>query len=61
VRSAIEVALVAFAADCDTNEDCLWNQSIGDQDFYGWTSIDEATDDEYDFIRAMVAVTGYTP
>jgi phosphonate transport system substrate-binding protein len=61
VRSAIEVALVAFAADCDTNEDCLWNQSIGNQDFYGWTSIDEATDDEYDFIRAMVAITGYTP
>ncbi len=61
MRAQIEAALVAFAAECDTNEDCAWNDSIGNQDFYGWTGIDPATDDEYDFIRAMVAVTGYTP
>jgi phosphonate transport system substrate-binding protein len=61
IRSAIEEALIAFVAECDTNEDCAWNKSIGDQDFYGWTDIDSATDDEYDFIRQMVAITGYTP
>lgn len=61
MRAEIEAALVAFAAECDTNEECAWNDSIGNQDFYGWTGIDPATDDEYDFIRAMVAVTGYTP
>jgi phosphonate transport system substrate-binding protein len=61
MRAQIEAALLAFAAECDTDEDCAWNDSIGNQDFYGWTGIDAATDDEYDFIRAMVAVTGYTP
>ena len=61
MRAEIEDALVAFAAECDDNEDCLWNQSIGSQDFYNWTGISPATDDEYDFIRQMVAITGYTP
>lgn len=61
MRLEIEAALVAFAGECDTDEDCAWNDSIGNQDFYGWTGIDAATDDEYDFIRAMVAVTGYQP
>jgi phosphonate transport system substrate-binding protein len=63
VRTAIEVALVAFQAECDgpDDDDCAWNKSIGNQDFYNWTGIEPATDDEYDFIRQMVAITGYTP
>jgi phosphonate transport system substrate-binding protein len=63
IRQAIEVALVEFAAECESadDENCAWNQSIGNQDFYNWTSIDTATDDEYDFIRQMVQLTGYTP
>jgi phosphonate transport system substrate-binding protein len=63
IRQAIEVALVEFAAECESpdDEECAWNQSIGSQDFYNWTGIDPATDDEYDFIRQMVALTGYTP
>ncbi|MEA3502355.1 MAG: phosphate/phosphite/phosphonate ABC transporter substrate-binding protein [Actinomycetota bacterium] len=61
IRAAIEDALVAFAAECDTDENCAWNESIGSQDFYNWTGIQSAADDEYDFIRQMVALTGYTP
>lgn len=61
IRVQIEDALVAFAAECDTDENCLWNQSIGSNDFYGWTGIAPATDEEYDFVRQMVALTGYTP
>ncbi|HKZ30442.1 MAG TPA: phosphate/phosphite/phosphonate ABC transporter substrate-binding protein [Acidimicrobiia bacterium] len=59
VRAQIEDALVAFAAECDTNEDCTWNQSIGNQDFYGWTGIDPATDSEYDSLRRIVELVGY--
>jgi phosphonate transport system substrate-binding protein len=58
VRTQIEEALVAFAAECETNEDCAWNQSIGNQDFYGWTGIEPATDGEYDELRAVVDVAG---
>jgi phosphonate transport system substrate-binding protein len=61
LRTQIEDALIAFAEACDTDENCLWNQTIGSSDFYGWTGINRATDDEYDFVRQMVAVTGYTP
>jgi phosphonate transport system substrate-binding protein len=61
LRTEIEDALLAFAAECDTDENCLWNQSIGSSDFYGWTGINRATDEEYDFVRQMVAVTGYQP
>jgi len=60
VRAQIEAALVAFAAECDDNEDCAWNQSIGNQDFYGWTSIDPAVDSEYDSLRKIVDLVGYT-
>ena len=60
VRAQIEDALVAFAAECDDNEDCAWNQSIGNQDFYGWTGIDAATDSEYDNLRTIVELVGYT-
>ena len=48
----IEDALAAFAAECDTDENCAWNSSIGDQDFYGWTGIDPAVDSEYDSSRS---------
>lgn len=54
VRAQIEEALVAFA------ETEAWDTSIGSADFYGWSGIAPATDAEYDFIRAMVAATGYT-
>ena len=61
IRAQIEEALVAFAAECETDENCTWNQSIGNQDFYGWTGIAPASDEEYDFIRQMVAAVGYDP
>jgi len=54
LRAQIEEALVAFA---ETEE---WGASIGSQDFYNWTGISPATDEEYDFIRQMVAATGLT-
>ncbi len=58
VRTQIEDALVAFAAECETDENCAWNDSIGNQDFYGWTGIEPATDAEYDSLRAVVEVAG---
>jgi phosphonate transport system substrate-binding protein len=58
IRTQIEDALVQFAADCETNDDCLWNQSIGAEDFYQWTSIQPATDAEYDPLRAVVETAG---
>jgi len=61
VRAQIEEALIAFAGECDDNDECAWNSSIGDQDFYGWTSIDPATDSEYDSLRAIVDLLGFTP
>jgi phosphonate transport system substrate-binding protein len=54
VRAQIEEALVAFA------ETEAWSESIGNNDFYGWTGIAPATDAEYDMVRAMVEATGYT-
>ena len=33
--------------------------SIGNQDFYGWTGIDRATDSEYDSLRTIVELVGY--
>ena len=54
LRAQIEAALLEFA----TTE--AWSQSIGNNDFYGWTGIAPATDAEYDFVRAMVEATGYT-
>lgn len=52
IRAQIEAALVAFA---ETPE---WATSIGSQDFYNWTGLSTATDEEYDFLRAMIAATG---
>jgi phosphonate transport system substrate-binding protein len=54
VRAQIEEALVAFS---QTEE---WGASIGSQDFYNWTGLNPATDEEYDFIRSMVAAAGIT-
>lgn len=50
VRATIAAALVAFA------ETDAWAESIGNQDFYGWTGIAPATDDEYDGLRAIEAL-----
>ncbi len=55
VRSQIETALVDFS------QTDAWAQSIGNNDFYGWTGIAPATDAEYDPVRKMVALVGYTP
>lgn len=52
LRTQIEDALVAFA------ETEAWDASIGSQDFYNWTGLSVATDEEYDFIRSMVAAVG---
>lgn len=53
-RAQIEDALVAFS------KTDAWASSIGSTDFYGWSGIDPATDEEYDFIRQMVEATGKT-
>lgn len=53
VRAQIEEALVAFA------ETEAWEQSIGNQDFYGWTGIEPAADSEYDGLRRIVELVGY--
>jgi phosphonate transport system substrate-binding protein len=52
VRAEIEAALEAFA------ETDAWGESIGDQDFYGWTGISAATDSEYDGLRTIVDLVG---
>lgn len=52
IRAQIEDALVAFA---ETPE---WEESIGNQDFYGWTGINPATDAEYDGLRQIVELVG---
>jgi len=54
VRAQIETALLAFA------ETEAWGESIGNNDFYGWTGILPATDAEYDIVRAMVIQTGFS-
>jgi phosphonate transport system substrate-binding protein len=54
LRTQIEEALVAFS------QTEAWNESLGNQDFYGWTGIDPATDAEYDVVRKMVEATGLT-
>ena len=58
LRAQIEAALVAFAAECDDNEDCLWNQSIGHQDFYNWTGLAPAADADFDELRKVVELAG---
>ena len=58
LRTQIEEALVAFAGECEADENCAWNDSIGNQDFYGWTGIEPATDAEYDELRKVVDLAG---
>lgn len=58
LRTEIEDALVAFAGECETDENCAWNESIGHEDFYAWSTIEPATDAEYDPLRAVVDVAG---
>lgn len=54
LRAQIETAIAAFA------ESEAWGQSLGSEDFYGWSGLEAATDAEYDFIRLMVAESGIT-
>ncbi|MGB8983787.1 MAG: phosphate/phosphite/phosphonate ABC transporter substrate-binding protein [Anaerolineales bacterium] len=54
LRAQIEEALAAFA------ETEAWGQSIGAEDFYGWSGIDPAVDADYDFVRKLVAESGTT-
>jgi len=54
LRAQIEEALVAFA------ETEAWGASIGSQDFYGWTGIAPAFDEDYDFVRLQVEAVGLT-
>ncbi len=54
VRAQIEEALIAFS------QTEAWGTSIGSTDFYGWSGIEPATDEEYDFIRQMIEATGKT-
>jgi phosphonate transport system substrate-binding protein len=54
LRTQIEEALVAFA------QTDAWATSIGSQDFYGWTGLNPALDEEYDVVRQMVELAGLT-
>jgi phosphonate transport system substrate-binding protein len=54
LRSKIQNALTAFA------ETDAWGQSIGSEDFYGWSGIEAATDADYDFVRKLVVQSGTT-
>ncbi len=53
-RTAIEAALAAFA------ETDGWKESIGSEDFYGWSGLSAALDADYDFVRQMVEANGIT-
>jgi phosphonate transport system substrate-binding protein len=54
LRAEIEQALIDFS------KTEAWNQSIGLEDFYGWSGIEVATDAEYDPVRKLVEFTGTT-
>lgn len=54
LREQIAEALAVFA------ETDAWGESIGNQDFYGWTGIDTASDGEYDTVRLMIEASGMT-
>jgi len=53
-RKSIEEALLAFS------QTEAWGQSIGAEDFYGWTGLEPAADSEYDVVRKLVAMIGLT-
>jgi phosphate/phosphite/phosphonate ABC transporter binding protein len=54
LRAQIEEALLAFA------ETESWAASLGSEDFYGWSGLVPAGDEEYDFIRLMAIESGIT-
>jgi len=54
LRTQIIDALIAFS------KTDAWNQSLGSQDFYGWTSLTPIGDDAYDVVRDMLKATGQT-
>jgi phosphonate transport system substrate-binding protein len=54
LRQQILDALFAFA------ETEGWAQSIGNEDFYGWTGIAPITDDVYDAVRLRFEILGLT-
>jgi phosphonate transport system substrate-binding protein len=54
LRQQITDALIAFA------ETDAWDASIGNPDFYGWTGIEPATDEEFDVVRQMIELAGLT-
>ncbi len=54
LRAQIEEALVAFA------ETDAWGESIGNPDFYDWTTLSPTNDANYDVVRAMVEAAGIT-
>jgi len=54
LRTQIMDALIAFS---ETEE---WAQSIGSEDFYGWSSITPIEDEVYDIIRQQMEVLGQT-
>jgi phosphate/phosphite/phosphonate ABC transporter binding protein len=54
LRAQIEKALLAFA------QTEAWGQSIGSEDFYGWSGLEAAMDEEYDVVRQLVEFLGIT-
>jgi phosphonate transport system substrate-binding protein len=54
LRAEIEEALLAFA------ETDAWAESIGNPDFYDWSTLAPANDAKYDIVRQMVAAAGIT-
>ena len=54
LRQQIIDALIAFS---QTEE---WAQSIGSEDFYGWSSLQPITDEAYDPVRRQLEVLGMT-
>jgi hypothetical protein len=37
-----------------------WASSIGSEDFYGWSGLEPAADEEYDPVRLLVEFVGLT-
>jgi phosphonate transport system substrate-binding protein len=54
LRQKIVDALYAFA------QTEAWGESVGSPDMYSWSGIIPATDAEYDDVRKMVELSGYT-
>jgi phosphonate transport system substrate-binding protein len=54
LRTQIVDALYAFSLTE------AWDDSIGNADFYNWSGIIAATDAEYDDVRMMVELSGFT-